>query len=251
MTWEKTSSSKIEAFDFEPGRILAGKYGVEGKIGSGWEGEVFKITERTTGVVRAAKFFFPHRNEKNKAVTFYARKLERLRKCPILIRYHHSETIRYRGHPVTFLVSEYVEGELLEDFVKRQPGKRLQVFEGLHLLHALASGLEIIHAAREYHGDLHDCNVLVRREGIRFVVKVVDFYNWGRPTAAHYHDDVADVIGLFHGVLGGARRYASQPDEVKAICRGLRRDLIRKRFPSARQLKDHLESFAWGPGSEV
>ncbi|MHC4599607.1 MAG: protein kinase domain-containing protein [Planctomycetota bacterium] len=245
MPWEKRFSSKIESFDFETGRVLAGKYVVEGKIGSGWEGEVFKITERTTGVVRAAKFFFPHRNEKNKAVTFYARKLERLRKCPILIRYHHSETIRYRRHLVTCLVSEYVEGELLEDFVKRQPGRRLRIFEGLHLLHTLASGLEIIHAAREYHGDLHDCNVLVRREGIRFVVKVVDFYNWGRPSAAHVHDDVADIIRLFYDAVGGPRRYASQPEEVKAICRGLRRDLIRKHFPTARRLREHLESFSW------
>jgi serine/threonine protein kinase len=178
-------------------------------------------------------------------VTFYAKKLERLRKCSIVIQYHHSEAIRYRGVPITCLISEYVEGELLSNFVTRQPGKRLHPFEALHLTYALVRGLEAIHAVREYHGDLHDTNVLVSRVGILFDVRVVDFYHWGAPTAAHRFDDVADLIRLLYDAVGGRGRYASQPPVIKNICRGLRKDLIRRSFPTARHLREHLESFSW------
>jgi hypothetical protein len=48
-----------------------------------------------------------------------------------------------------------------------------------------------------------------------------------------------------YDLVGGSRRYSSQPPEVKRICCGLRRDLISKRFPTARHLRKHLESFTW------
>jgi tRNA A-37 threonylcarbamoyl transferase component Bud32 len=237
--------SRIDAFDFRPGRLIGGKYRIDEKIGGGWEGEVYRVVEMRTGIHRAAKVFYPQRNVRDRAVTFYAKKLERLSKCSIVIQYHHSESIRHRNERITCLISEYVQGELLGDFVRRQRGKRLETFEGLHLLYALSTGLEAIHKAREYHGDLHEDNVLVRREGIFFDLKVVDFYHWGAPTAAHLRDDVADAIRLFYDAIGGQRRYANHLPEVKAICRGLRRDLIGRAFPTARHLREYLESFSW------
>jgi hypothetical protein len=240
-----TVLKRIDAFDLRPGRVIGGKYVVESRLGGGWEGEVYKVLEQKTGARRAAKLFFPQRNVRDRAVTFYAKKLERLRKCPIVIQYHHSETLRYRGVTITCLISEFVEGELLSDFVARRRGKRLQTFEALHLTYALARGLEAVHAVREYHGDLHDTNVLVSRVGILFDVKLVDFFHWGAPTAAHIRDDVADLVRLLYDAVGGRRRYASQPPEIKAICRGLRRDLIAREFPTARHLREYLERFNW------
>jgi tRNA A-37 threonylcarbamoyl transferase component Bud32 len=242
-----TVVKRIESFDLQPGRLIGGKYVVDGKLGGGWEGEVYKVLERKTGACRAAKLFFPQRNVGDRAVTFYAKKLERLRKCPIVIQYHHSETVRCRGLPITCLISEYVEGELLSAFVARQPGRRLHPFEALHLTYALARGLEAIHAVKEYHGDLHDTNVLVSRVGILFDVKLVDFYHWGAPTAAHIREDVADLIRLLYDAVGGRQRYAAQPPPIKAICRGLRRDLIGQAFPTARHLREYLERFSWAP----
>jgi hypothetical protein len=138
-----------------------------------------------------------------------------------------------------------VEGEQLSSMIARQPGGRLQVFEALHLLYAQKIGVEEIHKRREYHGDLHDANILVRRTGVFFDVKVVDFFHWGRSTAAHRRDDVVDLVRLLYEAVGGRRRYAMQPPEVKAICKGLRRDLIEKAFPTMRHLREHLELFGW------
>ncbi len=241
----KNSVNAIQAFSLQPGRTIGGKYVVDMKLGSGWEGEVYKVVESRTGINRAAKLFYPKRNVGDRAVRFYAKKLERLRRCPIVIQYHHSETLSYRGVPITCLISDFVDGELLSDFIARQPGRRLRPFEALHLTYALAQGLEEIHKVREYHGDLSDTNVLVTRSGIFFDVKIVDFYHWGAPAAAHIRDDVVDLIRLLYDAVGGARWYASQPREIKAICRGLRRDLIHRTFPTARHLREYLETFSW------
>jgi tRNA A-37 threonylcarbamoyl transferase component Bud32 len=244
-TQRRKSSTRIDSFRFRPGQVLAGKYLVESKLGGGWEGEVYKVVEQRTGVRRAAKFFYPHRNERDRAVTFYARKLDLLNKCSIVIQYVHSEQIDFRGVPVTFLISEYVEGELLDRFVARQPGRRLRPFEAMHLLYSLALGLEQIHRAREYHGDIHDSNVMVRRRGIFFDVKLVDFYHWGAATKAHMREDVTDLVKLFYESVGGRKQYASLGPEVKSICKGLRSDLIGRAFPTASHLREYLESFDW------
>ncbi|MHC4992443.1 MAG: protein kinase domain-containing protein [Planctomycetota bacterium] len=235
----------IETFGFQRGRLLAGKYQVQDHLGAGSEGEVYRVTETRTGIERAAKLFFPDRNRRDRAARFYATKLERLRDCSIVIQYHHAESVRHRGVPVTCLISDLVEGELLSSFVARQPGGRLAPFEALHLLRALAEGLEQIHMLRDYHGDIHEHNVLVARRGIHFSVKLVDLHHHGRPSAYHIREDVIQLIRMLYTMVGGRARYASQPKQVKAICCGLRSDLIAQRYPTAGHLRRHLDTFAW------
>jgi hypothetical protein len=46
-------------------------------------------------------------------------------------------------------------------------------------------------------------------------------------------------------VLGGKRRYAGQPPEVKQICCGLKRTLITRKFRTAGQLRERLERIVW------
>jgi tRNA A-37 threonylcarbamoyl transferase component Bud32 len=235
----------IDTFDFQPGRKLSGKYLVESLIGAGWEGEVYKITEISTGISRAAKFFFPHRNPRNHLATWYAKKLHKLRHCQIIIQYQTQETITFRRNPITFLVSEYVEGEILSEFLKRQKGKRLNPFEGLHFLHALASGIGSIHHLREYHGDLHMDNVIVRRYGLGFEIKLVDMFHWAAPKKENIQEDVCDLIRIFYDAMGGAKHYANHPAEIKKICCGLKRSLILKKFKTANHIKEYLETIQW------
>lgn len=236
---------RIEAFDFRPGKKLRGGYEIVSYLGAGWEGEVYLILERATGIERTAKFFFPHRNERDRASIFYAKKLHKLRQCPIVIQYYTQDTAIYRGIPITFLISEYVEGELLSAFLARQPGRRLNPFQAVHLLHALASGIECIHQMGEYHGDLHTDNIMIQSHGLGFELKLLDMFHWGAPSAKHIHDDVIDLIRLFYDALGGAKHYARQPSEVKEVCCGLKRSLILKKFKTARQLRRYLEIMQW------
>ncbi|MEZ5064773.1 MAG: protein kinase [bacterium] len=239
------TESVVTEFEFEPGRVLAGKYEVETKLDRGWEGEVYLVREIETGILRAAKLLFPNRNERGRTARFYARKLHKLRHCPVLVQYHGWETIQFQREQITCLISEYVEGEMLEDYLKRQPGGRLQPFPALHLLWALAKGIEPIHAVREYHGDLHSGNVMVQRVGLTFDLKIFDFFHWDSPRPENIRDDVVDLVKIFHESLGGARHYAKQPDVVKEICCGLRRTLILRKFRTAGQLRRHLEAIEW------
>lgn len=236
------ANTPIEAFGFQPGRVLKGRYEVVARLGGGWEGEVYLVRERATGIERTAKFFFPHRNARERASKLTARKLERLRDCPVMIPYHAQETMRWRGVPVTYLLSDYVRGELLCDLLARQPGQRLETFAALHLLRALARGLECVHRAGEYHGDLHSGNVIVQRFGLEFDLKLVDLFHWRASRGECIRHDVVEMVRMFHEALGGRRHYAAQPPAVKAICRGMRRTLILERFRTATQLRTHLDT---------
>jgi tRNA A-37 threonylcarbamoyl transferase component Bud32 len=238
-------SRRITSFHFPPGKRLAGKYVVQERMGGGWQGEVYKLVEDQTGIKRAAKFFFPHRNVRNRALHFYARKLDKLRHCPIVIQYHTVETIEYRGRPVHFLVSEFVEGEQMSAFLARQPGKRLAPFEALHVLYALASGMEAIHKANEYHGDLHPHNIIIKRRGIGFEVKLIDMFHWGAPSSANIREDVIDLVHLLYQLVGGRKWYAFQREELKGICCGLKRSMITRKFKTAGALREYLESMSW------
>ncbi len=241
----KAKAPRISSFKLSGGTLLAGKYEVVLRLGSGWEGEVYLVRECGTRIERTVKIFFPRRNLGNRALRFYARKLHKLRHCPIVIQYHTRDTFVFNGLPVSFLVSEFVEGELLSDFLKRQSGRRLNSFQAVHLLHALAAGIELIHNVGEYHGDLHTDNVIVLRHGLGFELKLLDMFSWGSPNAENIQHDVFDLIRIFYDALGGQRWYRRQPQEVKDICKGLKRSLIAREFRSAGQLCQHLEMMEW------
>lgn len=236
---------RIDRFDFPAGRQIASKYRVLEKLGEGYEGEVYQIEELSTGITRAAKVFYPHRNEKGKASRTLAVKLHKLRDCPILIQYHNQETITVRRTQISVMISEFIEGEQLADFLARQPGKHLSPFQACHLLYALVDGVKDIHQHREYHGDLHTSNIIVRRFGLGFSLKLIDFYHWDSPRQENIREDIVDMIKVFYDALGGQKRYSRQPDAVKYICCGLKRSLILKKFPSAMALRNHLLSMRW------
>lgn len=235
----------IQAFNFDSGIILSDKYEVVEPLGDGWEGEVYKLRELATGIHRAGKFFFPRRNPRNRTLRAYAKKLHRLRHCRALIQYYTQERIAWQGRRIDYLVSEYVEGPSLSTFVKQQPGRRLHPYQGLHLLHALALGIEEIHDQRHFHGDLHSDNIIVRRYGLRFELKLFDFYQWQLPTQELIQEDVYDLVRIFYDVLGGQRHYARQSATVKGVCMGLKKTLIRKRFRNAGQLRRYIETLEW------
>lgn len=237
--------SDITSFDFHPGRVLARKYEVIKRLGAGWEGEVFLVKEQATDIERAAKFYYPARNPNNKNLLFYAKKLHKLRQCSILIQYQTQETITYKNEPVSFMVSDFVEGEILDDFLLKQPGKRLDLYQALQLLHALAEGIEHIHHMREYHGDLHTGNIIIRRHGISFEIKLLDLFHWGKCTSENIHDDVVNLIRIFYDALGGQKFYKKLSPIAKGIICGLKRSLILKKFRSAGQLRDYLETMQW------
>jgi hypothetical protein len=160
-----------------------------------------------------------------------------------VLQYFHSEEVTIRGYKTTAVISELCEGEPLERWIEGARGRRWAVYPAMVLLRELASGLEQIHGLGQYHSDVHTENILVTPRGVRLELKLIDFYEWGRPTRAKMREDIVQAIRVFYDVVGGAAHYAKLPPVAKNICCGLKRSLILQRFPTASSLRVHLETF--------
>lgn len=238
-------TEQIDKFNFDSGRRLGGRYVVEHLLGSGTEGEVYQVREHDTGIRRAAKLYYPHRNPRYRTSIRHAQKLNALRHCPIVLQYHHSEQVRVKRQTVICLISDLCEGEPLYHFVSKHPGRRVTPYRALHVLYNLVRGLEAIHALGEYHADVHSENIMIKPVGVKFDLKLIDFYDWGRPSKRKQQQDILDSIGVFHEILGGRTVYRTLPDEIRHICGGMKHSLIHKRFPTITALRMHLETFEW------
>ena len=240
----------VRSFNFQPGRKVGKRYAIEQRLGRGTEGEVYQIRDLETHIPRAAKFYFPQRDPDRRVVIRHAQKLNTLRGCPIVLQYHHSEVITAQRRDVVAMISELAEGERLQDWIDQHRGKRLPPYVALHVLYNLATGLEAVHQLGEYHADVHTENILIQPRGVRFDLKLIDFYEWGKPARYKQHQDIADTIRVFYDCLGGQPHYKRQPDELRHICGGLQRKRILHRFPTMTALRRHLETFEWHTLSE-
>ena len=215
------------------------------KLGAGSEGEVYQIKERSTGVHRAAKLFFQEPLVADKHVVWSARKLDKLQHCPIVLHYHHTMRVEVREKSVLCLISDLFDGARLEDFIVQQRGRRLHPFMALTLMHSIVRGLEKIHAVGEYHGDVHTQNILVQPTGIQLNIRLLDFYDRGRPSRRLRNNDLVDAVRVLYQCIGGRKHYSRAGDHIRYICCGMQATLILRRFPDMSALRNHLESFEW------
>lgn len=232
-------------YDLQPGKTLGRNYFIVEFLGAGWEGEVYKVEERRTGVLRAAKIFYEGRRLTSVQMQRYAKKLNRMRRCSIITQYHHRDVARVGRETVEILVSDLADGEMLSTYLDKQKKQRLLPFEALHLLHALAVGMEPIHFLGEYHGDIHSDNILVQRVGLGFEVHLLDFFDLGRTTKMKIQHDVIDLISLLYETIGGQDGYSKAGDEIRQIVNGRKHSLIAKKFKTAGQLRIALENMEW------
>lgn len=232
-------------FNLRPGLTLGRNYYVVEFLGSGWEGEVYKVEERRTGVLRAAKIFYDHSTLRPTQLRRYTRKLHKLRGCPIITQYHHRDIARVGGRQVEILVSDLAEGILLSTYLSQRPGKRLIPFEALHLIHSLALGVGQIHFLGEYHGDIHTDNILVSKRGLGFDVHLIDFLDLGRSTREKIQIDVFDLIGVLHELVGGASGYRRCGQGIHGLVMGRKKSLISRKFKTAGQLRLAIENLEW------
>lgn len=239
-------ASKSESrYDFAPGKILARKYEVLSHVTSTNDGELYRLTEKATGIERTAKFFYQDQLTKNAKATMYAQKLHKLRHCKILMHYRTQETVSIAGIPVSFVVWDQISGQQLNEFVAQQKNGSLSLFEALHLLHAVASGLDAIHAMQEYHGNISAENIIVCRKGIGFQVKLINMSLEERPVNRSINEDVVKLVKIFANIVATPKHGAKIPDGVKFLYSNLKTVRANERFKNAGALKKHLETMLW------
>lgn len=232
-------------YNLKPNTPLGKQYRVIDFLGGGFEGEVYKIEEKYTRIVRAAKIFYKKRQHKHNPHVTYARKLYKLKSCPIVMHYHHQDRTDINGQTFDFLVSDFIDGELLSNHIDQQNQKRMQPFEALHLFYAIVKGVEEIHNLKEYHGDLHTDNIIIKRKGIGYEVNLIDLYHLGRPTRLQMQEDVFDLIQVLYEMIGGQKYYLKMPNAIKQIIMGRKHSLICKKFQTAGDIRRFLEEVSW------
>lgn len=230
-------------FSLREGQTLGRNYYIVEWLGRGWEGEVYKVEERRTGIIRAAKIFYPTHSPKK--VLTYAHKLHKLRSCPIVINYHHRDLARVGKDSVEFVVSDFIDGEKLSDYIARQPHKALLSFEALHLFYALVVGVEYFHVLGEYHGDIHTDNIMVKRRGMSFEIFLIDFFDLGKSSKSKIQADIYDMITVLFEMIGEGKGYKKAGADIKQIIMGRKHSLISKKAKNAGQLRLLLENLNW------
>ena len=234
-----------DGYKLPKGGLLGKNYQVLEFLGQGWEGEVYKVEERQTGILRAAKLFYKHPWFHTKPHVIYAKKQFKLRTCPIIIQYHNHDVTDIKKESVDYLISEFVDGEVLSQYIQRQPKKRLQPYEALHLFYSLVQGVEQVHYLGEYHGDIHTDNIIMQRKGLGYNIKLIDLLNLGKSTKTRIQADVFDLIQVFYEMLGGQKAYSKLNKNLKQIIMGQKKTLISKKFKQAGHIRLMLENLDW------
>ncbi len=232
-------------YNLKIGDTINANYKILEYLGSGWEGEVYKVEENKTGIIRAAKLFYHKRGHTHRPHIHYAKKLYKLRSCSIIIQYHFHDIIYLNDKKVDFLVSDFADGELLSAYIARQKYKRLIPLEALHLLYALTQGVEQMHFIGEYHGDIHSDNILLKQKGLGFEVHLIDLLHLGPPSKRKIQCDVYDLINIFYEMIGGAAGYKTCGPNIKHFVLGRKHSLISQYFNSAGHLRLYLENMPW------
>jgi eukaryotic-like serine/threonine-protein kinase len=173
------------------GSVILERYRVGRLLGSGGMGSVYQAEHVSLGQEVAIKFIHPQLAESEEV----RRRFETEAKAAAQIRSRHAVSVI--DHGVTesgqpYIVMEYLEGESLEQAMKRRG--RLPFAEVVQIVVQVARALQQAHEAGIVHRDLKPDNVFLAKdkEATKFgwTVKVLDF-----GIAKVVHDDKVGGVG--------------------------------------------------------
>jgi serine/threonine protein kinase len=197
-----------------PERPQYGEYEVEGVLGRGAMGMVYLARDRRIGrrvalkTVQIGQKF----DDESDATEFFQRLQREAEVCGSM---QHPNIVTlyepgYENNVISFLATEYVEGESLRDRLKRS--KPLPLDDALRIGADILRGLAYAHAKGVIHRDIKPANILLSSEG---QAKIADF-GIARPV----NSDLTAV-----GSMLGTPNYMS-PEQVKCDTVTTRSDLF-------------------------
>ncbi len=156
---EATDEDRPDGEDFI-GRTLAGRYRIERLVGEGGFGLVFRGFDpelQREVAIKIPRWRFHAGDERANALLDEARRLARLR-CPGIVAVH--DVGREDG--ITFIISDFIEGQNLADFLARCLPSPL---DAARLVAEIAENLHLAHEQGFVHRDIKPANVLIDRQG--------------------------------------------------------------------------------------
>ena len=147
------------------------KYEPEAILGAGGFGVAFRCRHRNSGSRVVVKSLHVDGLERDVTEVF--------REARVLEELDHAAIIRLRdcdyavGQSRPFLVMEYFEGRTLAEQVERDGPLRPE--DLLMVIQPVAQGLRAAHSRGVLHRDVKPANLLVRKEGAAWRVKLIDF----------------------------------------------------------------------------
>ncbi|MGI0483646.1 serine/threonine protein kinase [Geminocystis sp. CENA526] len=178
----KPLSDLVKSFGNESGNLLANRYQLVHQIGKGAMGQVYKAIDKSSGdTIVAIKFLSQALLDEKMRSRF-----ETEAKISALLGEQSQHIVKVKDYgigndQVPFYVMEYMEGEDLDQLVKK---KSLSVAKFLYLTRQICLGLECAHngilvngeLAPIIHRDIKPSNIFLARDANKnIIVKILDF----------------------------------------------------------------------------
>jgi TOMM system kinase/cyclase fusion protein len=158
------------------GRLLGGQYRIEGHLGTGGFGEVYRAIQEKTGQLVALKLIKPRYG---KGAPTMERQLARFRReMRVCAELHHPHVVRLidtgeNEDGLLFSVFEFVPGPTLAELLRERGA--LTVRATIELMGQVLDALVCAHGKGVIHRDLKPNNVMVSTTGARPQATVLDF----------------------------------------------------------------------------
>ncbi|MGC2332442.1 MAG: protein kinase [Candidatus Acidiferrales bacterium] len=211
-----TRSPSRSAPSLQPG-VLLGPYKIEGRIGAGGMGEVFRATDTRLYRTVAIKVLPQGRTSdpgQRQRLLKEARAASALNH-PNIVSIH--DISQHEG--TDFLVMEYVEGRTLKELMST---KAMLLSEVLEFAVQISSALDAAHSAGIVHRDIKPTNIIVTANQ---QVKVLDF-GVAKMTEAYFGEQTRTLMDVTEtGTIVGTVAYMS-PEQTRGEAVDARSDIF-------------------------
>jgi TOMM system kinase/cyclase fusion protein len=171
-----TNSHGADAPERLVGQVLGGQFRIEGHLGTGGFGDVYRAVQEKTGQLVALKLLKPRYG---KGAPTMERQLARFRReMKVCAELHHAHVVRLIDSGETdagllFSVFEYVPGPTLAELLREKGA--LTVRATIDLMSQVLDALVCAHGKGVIHRDLKPNNIMVSTTGARPQATVLDF----------------------------------------------------------------------------
>jgi eukaryotic-like serine/threonine-protein kinase len=154
------------------GVMLDGRYRVDGLLGWGGMGVVYRVTHVHIDTEFAIKILHPHLVANQSAIERFRREAKAAG------RIRHPNAIQVTDFGVTkegtvYLVMELVDGKSLREMLRQE--KTIDLRRAVSIMHQACAAVEAAHQSGVIHRDLKPDNIMIKRDDKLGKVKVLDF----------------------------------------------------------------------------